>query len=73
MRSPTAEALFKNYAFHRARSAGTSDKARIKVNTKLLTWADVVFDEMEAPTIIIAEFYNLATVIRCYRYSNKTW
>jgi len=42
-RSPTAEGLFKNHPIHNARSAGTSDKARIKVNTKLLTWADVVF------------------------------
>ncbi|MFD1256831.1 low molecular weight protein tyrosine phosphatase family protein [Mucilaginibacter terrae] len=41
-RSPTAEALFKNHAFHQVRSAGTSDKARIKVNAKLLAWADVV-------------------------------
>ena len=41
-RSPTAEALFKNHAFHQARSAGTSDKARIKVHAKLLAWADVV-------------------------------
>lgn len=42
-RSPTAESLFKNHAFHQARSAGTSDKARIKVNAKLLAWANVVF------------------------------
>jgi len=42
-RSPTAEALFKNHQVHAARSAGTSEKARIKVNEKLLLWADVVF------------------------------
>jgi predicted protein tyrosine phosphatase len=42
-RSPTAEALFRNHAFHLARSAGTSDKARIKVNAKLLSWAEIVF------------------------------
>jgi predicted protein tyrosine phosphatase len=41
-RSPTAEGLFKNHALHQARSAGTGDKARIKVNAKLLAWADVV-------------------------------
>ena len=28
---------------HAARSAGTSDKARVKVNAKLIDWADVVF------------------------------
>ncbi|SHN34361.1 low molecular weight protein tyrosine phosphatase family protein [Mucilaginibacter sp. OK098] len=42
-RSPTAEMLFKNHAIHKARSAGTSDKARIKVNQKLVDWADVIF------------------------------
>lgn len=42
-RSPTAEALFKNHALHKARSAGTSDKARIKVNSKLVAWAHVIF------------------------------
>lgn len=42
-RSPTAEGLFRNHAVHQARSAGTSDKARIKVNHKLLVWADMIF------------------------------
>ena len=42
-RSPTAELLFKNSALHNARSAGTSDNARIRVSQKLLNWADVVF------------------------------
>lgn len=42
-RSPTAELLFKGHPLHSARSAGTSDKARIKLNQKLLDWADVVF------------------------------
>ncbi|BAU52195.1 hypothetical protein MgSA37_00345 [Mucilaginibacter gotjawali] len=34
--------LFKNHPDHWARSAGTSDKARIKVNEQLLAWADVI-------------------------------
>jgi predicted protein tyrosine phosphatase len=42
-RSPTAEALFKNHPVHQARSAGTGEQARIKVNQKMLDWADVVF------------------------------
>lgn len=42
-RSPTAEALFKNHSVHTARSAGTSSEARIKVNQKLIDWADVIF------------------------------
>ncbi len=42
-RSPTAELLFKDHPIHTARSAGTSDKARIKVNQKIIDWADVIF------------------------------
>lgn len=42
-RSPTAEALFKNHPLHSARSAGMSSKARIKVNEKLVNWADLIF------------------------------
>jgi predicted protein tyrosine phosphatase len=42
-RSPTAELLFKSHQLHNARSAGTNDKARIKLNPKLIEWADVVF------------------------------
>jgi predicted protein tyrosine phosphatase len=35
--------LFKNHPVHQARSAGTSDKARVKINQKLMDWADMVF------------------------------
>jgi predicted protein tyrosine phosphatase len=42
-RSPTAELLFKNHPTHQARSAGTSGKARIRVNQKMIDWADVIF------------------------------
>lgn len=42
-RSPTAEQLFKKHYLHQARSAGTSQKARIKVNTKHIAWADIIF------------------------------
>ena len=42
-RSPTAELLFKNHPIHQARSAGTSDKALIKINQKMIDWADVIF------------------------------
>ena len=42
-RSPTAELLFKNHPLHHARSAGTSDKARVKVSQKLIDWADLSF------------------------------
>ena len=35
--------LFINNQTHASRSAGTSEKARIKVNEKMLSWADVIF------------------------------
>ena len=35
--------LFKNHPIHEARSAGTSDKARIKVTQKLIDRADIIF------------------------------
>ena len=42
-RSPTAELLFKNHPAHNAKSAGTSERARIKLNQKLIAWADVIY------------------------------
>jgi predicted protein tyrosine phosphatase len=42
-RSPTAAALFKNSQLYVAKSAGTSDKARIKLTSNLINWADQIF------------------------------
>ncbi|RYZ95709.1 MAG: protein tyrosine phosphatase [Sphingobacteriaceae bacterium] len=59
-RSPTAELLFKNHPLHQARSAGTSDKARIKVNQKLVDWADEIFVmERRHKQILQQRFINL--------------
>lgn len=41
-RSPTAEAIYKRCRNVEARSAGTSDKARIQNNAKHIDWADIV-------------------------------
>lgn len=41
-RSPTAEGLLRNHPAYQARSAGTSEKARIKLSHKLVAWADVL-------------------------------
>jgi predicted protein tyrosine phosphatase len=56
-RSPTAELLFKNHPVHRARSAGTSDKARIKVNQKIIAWADVIFVMERKHRQILKQFF----------------
>jgi predicted protein tyrosine phosphatase len=42
-RSRTAETLFKSDSAHEFRSAGTENDARIKVNEKLINWADLIF------------------------------
>ncbi|MET3978014.1 putative protein tyrosine phosphatase [Mucilaginibacter sp. UYP25] len=58
-RSPTAELLFKGHQLHHARSAGTSDKARIKLNQKLMDWADVVFVMEYKHRDIIKQQYDI--------------
>ncbi|WP_026968525.1 low molecular weight protein tyrosine phosphatase family protein [Algoriphagus terrigena] len=42
-RSPTAEAIYKGKHGLEVRSAGTEPSAKIKVNRKLLEWADLIF------------------------------
>lgn len=42
-RSLTAETIYQNHHQHQVMSAGTSATARIKVNTKLIIWADLIF------------------------------
>lgn len=61
-RSPTAELLFKNHHEHQARSAGTSDKARIKVSRKLIDWADVIF---------VMEYRHFDIVKQRFRFENQ--
>ncbi|RYD79648.1 MAG: protein tyrosine phosphatase [Sphingobacteriales bacterium] len=41
-RSATAETIYKNHHAHNVRSAGTERSARIKINSKLITWADLI-------------------------------
>jgi predicted protein tyrosine phosphatase len=42
-RSRTAETIFKDNQLHQVRSAGTENDARIRVNEKLLNWAELIF------------------------------
>jgi predicted protein tyrosine phosphatase len=59
-RSPTAELLFKNHPAHKARSAGTSDKARIKINQKMIGWADVIFLMEQKHLDILRQRFDLS-------------
>ncbi|WP_293784103.1 protein tyrosine phosphatase [uncultured Pedobacter sp.] len=42
-RSATAETMYKNHPGQQVRSAGTEPSARIKINAKMIEWADVIF------------------------------
>ena len=42
-RSPTAEAIYRNMNEIDVRSAGTEPSAKIKVNRKLIEWANIIF------------------------------
>lgn len=42
-RSRTAEDLFKRLDGYEVRSTGTAESARVRVNEKLLVWADIIF------------------------------
>lgn len=42
-RSPTGEAIYKNHSGIFARSAGTEPSARIRISSKLIEWADIIF------------------------------
>lgn len=42
-RSLTAETIFKNSSDYNVKSAGNEPTARIKVNSKLIDWADIIF------------------------------
>jgi predicted protein tyrosine phosphatase len=56
-RSPTAELLFKNHLLHQARSAGTSEKARVRVNERLIAWADIIFSMEQRHKDILKKQY----------------
>ena len=56
-RSPTAANLFKNSQLYVAKSAGTSDKARIKLTANLINWADQIFVMEKRHAAIIRQNY----------------
>jgi predicted protein tyrosine phosphatase len=57
-RSPTAAALFKNSDLYVARSAGTSARARIKITSGLINWADRIFVMEKRHLAIIDRQYH---------------
>jgi predicted protein tyrosine phosphatase len=60
-RSPTAEQIFNTGLYH-AKSAGTATSARIKVNEKLISWADLIFVmEKKHKEILLQKFNELVS------------
>jgi predicted protein tyrosine phosphatase len=56
-RSPTAAALFTNSDRYTAKSAGTSDSARIKITPGLINWADQIFVMEKRHSAILGQKY----------------
>jgi predicted protein tyrosine phosphatase len=56
-RSPTAANLFKGSQLYAAKSAGTSDQARIKLTAGLINWADQIFVMEKRHAAIIRQNY----------------
>jgi predicted protein tyrosine phosphatase len=56
-RSPTAAALFADSDRYVAKSAGTSDSARIKITPGLINWADRLFVMEKRHAAIIQRNY----------------
>jgi predicted protein tyrosine phosphatase len=56
-RSPTAAALFDQSEGYVAKSAGTSDRARIKITSGMINWADRIFVMEKRHSAIIRQKY----------------
>ncbi|TKC13033.1 protein tyrosine phosphatase [Pedobacter polaris] len=57
-RSATAETIYQNHPLHQVKSAGTSPSARIKINSKLISWADLIFVMEKRHKQILAENFS---------------
>jgi predicted protein tyrosine phosphatase len=56
-RSPTAAALFDRSDSYIAKSAGTSDSARVKITPGLINWADRIFVMEKRHAAILQQKY----------------
>jgi predicted protein tyrosine phosphatase len=61
-RSRTAETIFNNHAEHDVRSAGTAKNARIRVNEKMILWADLIFVMEKHHREIIKENFGMVSI-----------
>lgn len=61
-RSKTAETIFKNIQIHDVKSAGTAGSATIRVNEKMLLWADIIFVMEKKHKEYLKEKFNAVTI-----------
>lgn len=61
-RSRTAEALFRNDARFRVKSAGTAASARVRVNADHLAWADVIIVMEDKHREILVDRFGFALI-----------
>ncbi|TCC94122.1 protein tyrosine phosphatase [Pedobacter frigiditerrae] len=59
-RSATAETIYQNHPIHQVRSAGTAASARIKINAKMINWADLIFVMEKRHKQILNESFSAA-------------
>lgn len=59
-RSPTAEALFRGSQHYDVRSAGTSERARVRVTEGHIGWADQIFVMEKRHRTLLADRFGRA-------------
>ena len=60
LRSLTAEHMYQGFPNYMVKSAGTSPKARIRVNEGHIGWADIIFVMEKKHTRLLAEKFGEA-------------
>ena len=60
-RSRTAESIFSESEEHIVKSAGTAKSARLKVNERMLLWADIIFCMEDKHKEILRERFPFAS------------
>jgi len=60
LRSLTAEHMYRGFLDYTAKSAGTSPKARIRVNEGHIGWADIIFVMEKKHVRLLAEKFGEA-------------
>ena len=70
-RSPTAEIMFKKSGKYKAKSAGLGFLCDVKIDEKLVEWADIIFvmdeEEEHQKTFLLEKFKNVPGIAKKVR------